>query len=205
MKWAKENADALITQWYPGMEGGTALAKVLYGDYNPAGRLPVSVPGDVGALPVYYNHRMPRRGKYVEMPSRALYPFGYGLTYGDCRITDLKADGNSIHITVRNNGSRKCEDVLELYIRDNLSPLAPPNPVLCGFQRIALDAGAEVSCTLKLGSDAFTVVNEEGRRITGSGSWTLYAGFGAPDERTAELTGKKPFSVLLSNTQVFMN
>ena len=202
---AQDKADAVLLTWYPGAEGGRAVAELLFGVQSPSGKLPVTFYRNeaLSEMPDFTDYSM-RNRTYRYYSGTPLYPFGYGLTYGDCRITDLKADGNSIHITVRNNGSRKCEDVLELYIRDNLSPLATPHPVLCGFQRIALDAGAEVSCTLTLSPDAFTVVREDGVRIPGSGSWTLYAGFGAPDERTAELTGKKPFSVLLSNAQVFM-
>ena len=202
---AQDKADAVLLTWYPGAEGGRAVAELLFGVQSPSGKLPVTFYRNeaLSEMPDFTDYSM-RNRTYRYYSGTPLYPFGYGLTYGDCRITDLKADGNSIHITVRNNGSRKCEDVLELYIRDNLSPLATPHPVLCGFQRIAIDAGAEVSCTLKLSPDAFTVVREDGVRIPGSGSWTLYAGFGAPDERTAELTGKKPFSVLLLNAQVFM-
>ena len=80
-KWAADRADALLTMWYPGGEGGTALADVLFGDYNPAGRLPVSVPRDAGQLPVYYNKKNPRGHDYVEMTADPLYPFGYGLSY----------------------------------------------------------------------------------------------------------------------------
>lgn len=93
-RWAKEHADALLTMWYPGQEGGDALADVLFGDYNPAGRLPVSVPREVGQLPVYYNKKFPAGHDYVEMPSAPLYPFGYGLSYtgfsyGDMCVTEV--------------------------------------------------------------------------------------------------------------------
>lgn len=89
-RWASANADALLTVWYPGQEGGDALADVLFGDYNPAGRLPVSVPREVGQLPVYYNKKFPAGHDYVEMPSSPLYPFGYGLSYTKFSYGDLK-------------------------------------------------------------------------------------------------------------------
>ena len=91
-RWAKENADALLTLWYPGEQGGTALADVLFGDWNPAGRLPVSVPRDAGQLPVYYNQRIPAGHEYVEEPASPLYPFGYGLSYTTFSYANLRVE-----------------------------------------------------------------------------------------------------------------
>ena len=99
---------------------------------------------------------------------------------------------------MKNKGRCDSEEVLQLYVRDDDSPLAPPNPILCGFQRIRLAAGEEADFTLIPNPDAFTVVDEAGRRLPGSGSWTLYAGFGGPDKRTEELTGKKAVALSLA-------
>ena len=127
-----------------------------------------------------------------------LYPFGFGLGYGDCRLTALSADGHRAAVTVKNCGDRDAEEVIQLYLKDEKSVLAPPNPILCGFRRIALAAGEEKSFDLAIDERAFTVVDAAGNRLPGSGSWTLYAGFGAPDERTEELTGVKPVSISLT-------
>ena len=124
-----------------------------------------------------------------------LYPFGYGLTYGDCFVSALAADGELAQVTVRNVGAVATEDVVELYLRDEKSHFAPPNPVLCGFKRISLAAGEEKTVSVPLDPLAFTVVNDAGVRLPGSGSWTLFAGCGGPDGRTAELTGRGPCSV----------
>lgn len=181
MKWAKENADALITQWYPGMEGGTALAKVLYGDYNPAGRLPVSVPGDVGALPVYYNHRMPRRGKYVEMPSRALYPFGYGLSYTTFEYSGLKVEKTGpeeaeVTVTVTNTGSRDGDEVAQVYITDMLASTVRPVKQLCAYERVFIPAGGSKTLTFHLDRRAFSLYNAEMQEVVEPGEFTVAVG-----------------------------
>ena len=98
---------------------------------------------------------------------------------------------------VKNSGPCDTDEVVELYLRDEGSPLAPPNPILCGFKRIHLKAGEEAAVQIAIHPDAFTVVDGEGRRVPGSGEWTLYAGFGAPDKRTEALTGVKAKAVTL--------
>ena len=123
-----------------------------------------------------------------------LYPFGYGLTYGDVAVTGLTADRTAAQVTVKNSG-RATEDVVQLYIKDTASADAPTNPILCGFLRVALAEGEEKTVTVPIEPKAFTVINDEGQRIPGSGSWKLYAGLGQPDARTAELTGKTALSV----------
>jgi len=127
-----------------------------------------------------------------------VWPFGYGLTYGDCLVTGVSADRERAIVTVRNDGKRDTEDVIELYLRDEESPFAPPNPILCGFRRVRLAAGEEQSFTVPIDPAAFTVVNDAGARIPGSGRWTLYAGFGGPDKRTRELTGHEARSARIS-------
>ena len=97
-----------------------------------------------------------------------------------------------MRVTAVNRGAVDTEDVLELYLHDEGSPLAPPNPALCGFRRVKLAAGEQKTFELTIDPRAFTVVTEEGERIPGSGPWTLYAGFGGPDPRTRELTGNAP-------------
>ena len=115
-------------------------------------------------------------------------------------MTGLTADRTQARVTVRNGGARDTEEVLQLYLRDEASPFAPPNPVLCGFRRVFLAAGEEKSLSVPLGEQAFTVVNDAGEHVPGSGRWTLYAGFGGPDARTEALTGRKALSVPIRST-----
>ena len=134
------------------------------------------------------------RSRYYQ--GKALYPFGYGLTYGDTRALSVAVDGNEAKVLVRNDG-RETEDVLQLYVKDMASPDAPVNPVLWAFQRVHLAEGEEKEITLKLPTRAFQVCNEQGAWVPGSGKWTVFASFGQPDERTQELTGKKAASCVV--------
>ena len=115
--WADENASALLTAYYPGEQGGNAIADVLFGDYNPAGRLPVSVPRHVGQLPVYYNKAAPAAHDYVEMSAQPLYPFGYGLSYTTFEYSDLTiSELGAATFTVTNTGNCKGDEVVQLYV-----------------------------------------------------------------------------------------
>ena len=196
---AQEKADAVLLSWYPGASGGRAVAELLFGKESPSGKLPVTFYRNeaLAHMPAFTDYSM--RGRtyryYRETP---LYPFGYGLSYGSCSLSALEADTRQARLTVRNESDRELEEVVELYLHDESSAFAPPNPVLCGFRRIHLAPHAEQAITIEIDKAAFTVVNDAGERLPGSGSWTLYAGFGAPDQRTAELTGRKPLSLPLS-------
>jgi beta-glucosidase len=148
-------------------------------------------------MPDFTDYSMENR-TYRYYRGEPLYPFGYGLSYGRCTITELRADRDKAEVTVRNDGPLDTDEVVEIYLKDEGSPLAPPNPVLCGFRRIRLGAGEETSVSVAIDPGAFTVVNGEGRRIPGSGTWRLYAGFGAPDPRTEALTGRTAVSVPLT-------
>ena len=163
------------------MEGGTALAKVLFGEYNPAGRLPVSVPYDAGALPVYYNHRMPRRGRYVEMPSRPLYPFGYGLSYTTFEYSDLKVkktgdEEAEVTFTVTNTGGRDGEEVAQVYITDLLASTVRPVKQLCAYRRVSIPAGKSETLTFRLGREAFSLYNAEMKEVVEPGEFMITAG-----------------------------
>ncbi|MBR4429979.1 MAG: fibronectin type III-like domain-contianing protein, partial [Clostridiales bacterium] len=119
-------------------------------------------------------------------------------TYGECSIKDLRVEDQTAYVKVRNDGEVETDEVIELYLHDEDSPNAPPNPVLCGFRRIRLRAKEEGEFTISIDPDAFTVVDEQGTRIPGSGNWKLFAGFGAPDKRTEELTGRKAVSTVIT-------
>ena len=197
---AQEKADAVLLTWYPGACGGKAVAELLFGKHSPSGKLPLTFYTNeaLAEMPDFTDYSM-RNRTYRYYTGKALYPFGYGLTYGDCSVESLSATKTDAAVTVVNTGCNDTDEVLELYLRDEKSPDAPPHPVLCGFRRIHLRAGERAVISVPIDPRAFTIVNQEGFRIPGSGTWTLYAGFGAPDSRTEELTGKKSQSVILTD------
>ena len=188
--WASEKADALLTMWYPGGEGGTALADVLFGDYNPAGRLPVSVPRSVGQLPVYYNKKNPRGHDYVEMSADPLYPFGYGLSYTTFEYSGLSVSGSvpniEVTVQVKNTGSRDGDEVVQLYVIDPLASTVRPRKQLRAFDRVSVKAGETVPVTLKLGPDAFSLVNAAGNTVIERGDFILEVGASSQDIRLKE-------------------
>ena len=188
--WASEKADALLTMWYPGGEGGTALADVLFGDYNPAGRLPVSVPRNVGQLPVYYNKKNPRGHDYVETSADPLYPFGYGLSYTTFEYSGLTVSGSvpdvEVTVNVRNTGTRDGDEVVQLYVIDPLASTVRPRKQLRAFDRVFVKAGETVPVTLKLGPEAFSLVNTAGETVIERGDFLLEVGASSEDIRLRE-------------------
>ena len=188
---AQERAGAILLAWYPGAGGGGAVAELLFGDVSPSGKLPVTFYKNeaLEELPDFTDYRMAGR-TYRYYTGTPLYPFGYGLSYADMELSDLSATRERAKLTVHNRSAFAAGEVVELYIRDEGSADAPTNPVLCGFLRLRLEAGETRLVSVPIDPRAFTVVNAAGERVPGSGRWTLYAGFGQPDARTAELTGR---------------
>ena len=193
---AQDRAGAILLGWYPGACGGRAVAELLFGREAPSGKLPVSfyTNSALDEMPAFTDYSMQNR-TYRYFTGTPLYPFGYGLGYSKCSLELLEAGRESARVRVRNDGGRAQEEVVELYMHDELSPLAPPNAVLCGFCRVRLKAGEEKTLSVAIDPHAFTVVNERGERVPGSGTWRLYAGFGAPDARSAELSGQRACSL----------
>lgn len=194
---AQEKADAVLQLWYPGARGGKAVADILFGECSPSGKLPVTFYRSLDELPAFGDYSM--RGRtYRYMEQEALYPFGYGLTYGDVQVEHAKVlskDGKSgdvtVHVAVKNAGDTATGDVIQIYVKDQKSPHAVPNHSLCAFERVYLEAGDSREIDLVVRGNAFLVVDEEGTFVPGSGSYVLYVGTGQPDQRTAALTGKK--------------
>lgn len=139
MNLAAEKADALLTMWYPGMEGGTALAEILFGRYSPSGRLPISIPRNVGQLPVYYSR--PAQPDYVEGSALPLYPFGYGLSYTEFEYGELQLADGMVSVEVTNVGQRAGDEVVQLYAKRMRPALSADAERLVAFQRVHLTPG----------------------------------------------------------------
>ena len=188
-RWTSENADALLTLWYPGGEGGTALADVLLGRYNPAGRLSVSVPLNVGQLPVYYNRKVPYSHDYVEESAAPLYPFGFGLSYTTFEYSNLRVEGSLpdaavVKVDVRNSGSLSGDEVVQVYIRDLVASTARPRKQLCAFKRVkAIGPGETVTVSLPLERSAFELVNPAMERVVEKGEFEIQVGASSDDIR----------------------
>ena len=182
--WAADNADALLTLWYPGGEGGTALADVLLGRYNPAGRLSVSVPRSVGQLPVYYNRKLPYSHDYVEESAAPLYPFGYGLSYTTFEYKNLRIEGTDVTVDISNTGNLAGDEVVQVYIRDLVASTARPRKQLCAFRRVKdIPAGQTVTVTLPLPRSAFELVNPAMQRMVEPGEFEIQVGASSDDIR----------------------
>ena len=179
--WAAQNADALLTAYYPGQEGGTAIADVLFGDYNPAGRLPVSVPANIGQLPVYYNKKPPMPHDYVEMSAKPLYAFGYGLSYTTFKYDNLqisKTGKTSFDVTlhVTNTGDYDGDEVVQLYLHDEFASTAQPMIQLKKFERISIPKGESRKVSFTLDADDLSIVDANMKRVVEPGDFTVMIG-----------------------------
>jgi beta-glucosidase len=178
--------------WYPGEAGGLAVADVLFGRYNPAGRLPVTFPLTEGQLPLVYNHKPTGRGDdYNDLSGMPLFPFGYGLSYttfvyGDLHLSKddiLPQDSTVVKFTVKNTGKVPGDEVSQLYIRDELASVSRPVTELKGFQRIHLEAGETKEVTFTIKPDALTMLDNGMKRIVEPGTFRIMAGSSSKDIR----------------------
>lgn len=194
--YASEHFQAILQAWYPGCQGGAALARVLFGECSPSGKLPVTFYETLEELPEFTDYSMKGR-TYRYMEHKAQYPFGYGLTYGKTHVLEAGlADSGKIVARIQNSGEHGTEDVLQVYVKKEDSQFDTPNPSLCAFARVSLKPGEEKEVALDLPETAYQVVNDEGERISGGNHYRFYVGFSQPDERSRELTGEKPVEVV---------
>lgn len=184
INWAAAHVPAILNAWYPGQEGGNAIADVLFGDYNPAGRLPISIPRSVGQLPVYYNYKSASRHDYVEMDAKPLYTFGYGLSYTKFTYSDLRTTvkGRQVEITctLKNTGSVAGDEVAQLYLRDDYSSVVTPVQQLKRFRRIHLQPGEQQEIHFTLIPEDLQLLNAQMQWVVEPGSFTVMVG-GASD------------------------
>lgn len=181
--------NAKIFAWYPGQAGGTALARILFGETNPSGHLPLTFYRDIRDLPDFEDYRMDQR-TYRYFTGDVLYPFGFGLSYTSWSVSGARLEGNRITALVRNGGQMDGDAVVQVYVRCE-SPDAPTFPRLCGFARIHVDAGKTETAEIPLDKLTATVVNERGERVPVEGL-KFYVGMSQPDEKSVKMSGVRP-------------
>ena len=207
MNRAAEVANALLTAWYPGEQGGKAIASILFGDVNPSGRLPVSIPRSVGQLPVYYSQNIKR--DYMDEKGAPLYPFGYGLSYTQFAYSDLTITPNAepsimplvepltvslsegsgavrVSLTVKNTGDCSGHEVVQLYLSDRAATVSQPPLQLRAFKKVCLDAGESQRIEFTLGFDELSLINQEMKRVVEPGEFEVLVGASSSDIRLKE-------------------
>ncbi|HIS31337.1 MAG TPA: glycoside hydrolase family 3 C-terminal domain-containing protein [Candidatus Limivivens intestinipullorum] len=195
LSFARDHFDAILQMWYPGCEGGRAAARILFGEVSPSGKLPLTFYESLDELPAFTDYSMKGR-TYRYLEGTAQYPFGYGLTYGSVSVTEAKAAGTKadfhLEVTAKNTGKMDTGEVIQVYLSGQDTACGTRNPSLCAFTRIFLKAGETKTFTISVPKKAFTVVDEEGRRIDGGNHFRLYVGCSQPDAKSVELTGIAP-------------
>lgn len=204
LTWAAEHVGAVIWAGYPGETGGSALADVLFGDYNPAGRLPITFPRSIRDVPAMTDYRM--RGRtYRYLEAAPLYPFGFGLSYtqfsySEIDVSQVKPTASEelrveVQAVVTNRGERAGEEVVQLYVKDLEASVAVPHHDLRGFQRVFLEPGHSQVVRFELAAKDFSLIDDEGRRVLEPGRFKLFVGGSQPDDVSVRLMGKRPLEV----------
>lgn len=201
MQFAAEHVNAILQVWYPGARGGKAAAEILFGACSPSGKLPVTFYKDLEGFPAFEDYSMKGR-TYRYLEKEPLYPFGYGLTYGQvgvkaAELTGAVEEGKELTIKamVENSGKYDTDDVIQVYIKDLDSKNAVPNHSLCAFKRVSLKKGEKAEILLKVPYEALMAVDEEGKKYVDSSHFVLSVGTSQPDDRSISLTGTEPVKV----------
>ncbi len=201
--WIDENIPAILETWFAGTMTGDAVASVLFGDYNPSGKLPATFPRTTGQVPVYYNHKNTGRpgnpgnrytSKYFDLPLTPLYPFGYGLSYTTFAYNDLKLDSEKItkdqsltvSVKVKNTGRYDGEEVVQLYVQDLVGSVTRPVKELKGFQKILLKRGEEKTVTFTLTEKDLRFTAADMKFKSEPGMFKVYAGTNSADVKEAK-------------------
>jgi beta-glucosidase len=196
----KEQADAILETWFSGTEGGNAIADVLFGDYNPSGKLPITIPRSVGQIPTYYNHLTIGRpftpgkpgnytSQYFDDTTGPLYPFGYGLSYTDFSLSDMALSSTTLNktgkldasITVKNTGKRDGETVVQLYIQDETGSMIRPIKELKNFQKVMLKAGEQKVVHFTITEDDLKFYNTQLKYAAEPGKFNVQIGLDSQD------------------------
>jgi beta-glucosidase len=193
--WAAANAPAIVEAWMCGEQGGNAVADVLFGDYNPGGKLPITFPRHSGQLPAYYNYSKTKAGKkYVDMPGSPLFEFGYGLSYTTFEFSNLKLSTKEIGpggevevgVDVKNTGNRKGDEVVQLYVSDILSSVTTPVKQLRGFSRIGLEPGETKTVKFMILPEDLAILDKDMNVVVEPGKFEVQVGSSSKDIRLKE-------------------
>ncbi|WP_422417808.1 beta-glucosidase BglX [Pseudomonas sp. GZD-222] len=195
LAWEREQADAILETWFSGTEGGNAIADVLFGDYNPSGKLAITFPRSVGQIPMYYNHLSIGRpftpgkpgnytSQYFEEPNGPLYPFGYGLSYSDFSLSPLTLSSKTLKkgqtleasVRVKNTGKRDGETVVQLYLQDIAASMSRPVKELKNFQKVMLKAGEERTVSFKISEEDLKFYNTQLQWAAEPGEFNVQVG-----------------------------
>ena len=182
--WIADNISAVLEGWFPGELGGRAVADVLFGDYNPGGRLPITVPRSVGQLPIYYNQKPSAIHRYVSESENPLYTFGYGLSYTKFEYSNLKISANEIKpngevkvsVDVKNTGNFDGDEVVQLYVNDVYSSVTTPEKTLRGFKRLNIKKGDTATVEFTLTPDELGLYNREMKFVVEPGDFGVMVG-----------------------------
>ena len=209
LSFANDHANAVLQTWYPGARGGKDVAELLFGEYSPSGKLPLTFyyNEDLDSMPSFEDYSMKGR-TYRFLEKEPLFPFGFGLTYGKAEVLDAKAvkgtdfaaaaaEGCEIEVKVKNDSDIDIEEVLQVYAHVNGTADEVLNTKLAAFKRIALKANEEKSIVIKADKMAMTTVNNDGVRSVTGNSADLYVGFSQPDKRSEALTGQKAYKLTI--------
>ncbi|HEX9058783.1 MAG TPA: glycoside hydrolase family 3 C-terminal domain-containing protein, partial [Clostridia bacterium] len=194
--WADENVPAIIEAWYPGAEGGEAIASMIFGEYSPSGRLPVTFYRTTEELPDFKDYSMKNR-TYKYMKNEALYPFGYGLSYTKFEYTELKISSDKINagdsikcsIKVRNAGEIESDEIVQLYLKDMEASVEVPRWQLAGIRRVNLKPSEEIQAELEISPRQMALIDYEGKCILEPGYFEIFVSGSQPDEKSQKLTG----------------
>lgn len=184
INWIADNIPAVLEGWFPGELGGRAVADVLFGDYNPGGRLPITVPKSVGQLPIYYNQKPSAIHRYVSESENPLYTFGYGLSYTKFEYSNLKISANEIKpngevkvsVDVKNTGNFDGDEVVQLYVNDVYSSVTTPEKTLRGFKRLNIKKGDTATVEFTLTPDELGLYNREMKFVVEPGDFEVMVG-----------------------------
>lgn len=200
---AGNDAEAIVQAWYPGGTGGSAVSDLLFGKFNPSGRLPVTFYRNEHKLPAFEDYSMEGR-TYKFLSGEPLYPFGYGLSYTSYSYSGLKLDSRVIipgeevtgSLTITNAGAMDGEEVVQFYIKDDEASFRVPKYALCGIDRVFLKAGESREITFAFPSELLKVIDDEGRSLYEPGTFTLFAGGSQPDAQSRRLLGSACVSIV---------